>query len=256
MRQERQVVRLGTALHAELVVEAAVALVRQVEGDGRERLVDHAARRGALAGDEVPHRAAVGLGIGDELQQSVLHAEEIAGPRALQLPAFAVTRRRGRGVVGRSAVEDAEVHLILVDGDPGLGEERGDHLRVEGDLQPVLDLGRRRALDVGDQDLERAGGVASEAQDVDVATDVPAAEGDEQPRLEEDERLPGGEGPRLGHDPLVVSRPGIRAVEPVCIWKREVDGAETAPPRSVRPPPRTASPDWVSRGGIDCGTTP
>ena len=45
VRQQRQVVCLGTALHAELVVEAAVAFVGEVEWDVRERLVDHAGRR-------------------------------------------------------------------------------------------------------------------------------------------------------------------------------------------------------------------
>ena len=118
VRQERQVVRLGAPLHAELVVEAAVALVGQVEGDGRERLVDHAARRGTLAGDEVPHRAAVGLGIGHQLQESVLHTQEIPGSRALQLPALAVTRRRR--TARRRSVRGRGCRVIdLVDGDPG-----------------------------------------------------------------------------------------------------------------------------------------
>ena len=221
-----------------------------MEGDGRERLVHHAPRRRALAGDEVPHRAAVGLGIVHQLQQPVLHPEQIPRSRPLPLPAGAVTRRRRTRVVGRSPVEDPEVDPV--DGDPGLGQQRGDHLRVEGDLQAVLDLGRRRAFHIGDQDLERARRVASEAQHVDVATDIPDAEGDEQPRLEEDERLPGGEVARQGDDTLVVSRPGARDVDPV----GKIDGAGSAPPRSVRPSPRTRSPDWVSRGGIDCGTTP
>ena len=95
---------------------------------------------------------------------------------------------------------------ICVDGDPGIGQKGGDHLRVEGDLQAVLHLGRRGALDVGDQDVQRARRVARQAQDVDIAADVPAPEGDVQPGLEEDQRLPGGERRVLGDDAFVVVR--------------------------------------------------
>src|SRR5688500_6104809 len=74
--QEGEVVRLGAALHAELVVEAAVALGGEVEGDLREGGGDDAAGGRAIAGDEVAHRAAVGLRIGYELQETVLDIEE------------------------------------------------------------------------------------------------------------------------------------------------------------------------------------
>ena len=87
VRQEGEVVGLGAALHAELVVEAAVALGGEVEGDLGEGGGDDAAGGGAIAGDEVAHRAAVGLGIGDELEEAVLDAEEIHRLGALQLPA-------------------------------------------------------------------------------------------------------------------------------------------------------------------------
>ncbi len=180
----------------------------------------HAPRRRTLAGHQVPHRAAVGVGIGHQLQQPVLHPQQIPGSRPLRSRRVTFIRRRRPRVVGRPPVEDPQVDPV--DGDPGLGQQRRDHLRVEGDLQPVLDLGRRRAFHIGDQDLQRARRIAREPQHVDVATDVPAAEGDEQPRLEDDERLPGGEVPRQGHDALVVVGREPGTVDPV----RQVDGAE------------------------------
>ena len=85
--QEREVLVLGAPLHAELVVEAAVALVVERERHVVERGPGHPAGGRVGAGHEVVGRAEVGVGVGDEFQQGVVQAEPPPGrlPEGLDL---------------------------------------------------------------------------------------------------------------------------------------------------------------------------
>ena len=53
-------------------------------------------------------------------------------------------------------------------GTPCLPQQRRHHLVVECHLQAVLDLRGGRALHVGDQHAQHAGGIALQPEDVDI----------------------------------------------------------------------------------------
>ena len=101
--QQRQVFLLGAPLHAELVVQAAVALEGEAERQVLERGPGDPAGGGVRAQHEVVGRLEVGVGVGDDFQQGVVQAEDLLGgfPQRLDL-VFLFGRR-----VGGRAEEDA-----------------------------------------------------------------------------------------------------------------------------------------------------
>ncbi len=78
--QEREVVVLGAPLHAELVIEAAVALVGEMKGDVVEGLAEHLVGGGVRAGDEVRAPPAGRRPGPPRHSSSVVQAEEGSGP--------------------------------------------------------------------------------------------------------------------------------------------------------------------------------
>ena len=85
--QQREVFLLGAPLHAELVVQAAVALEGQAVGDRLERGAGHSAGRGIRAQHQVVGRLEVGFRVGDDFEQGVVEAEDVLGgvPQGLDL---------------------------------------------------------------------------------------------------------------------------------------------------------------------------
>jgi hypothetical protein len=116
VREQREVFGLGAPLHAELVVQAAVALERQAVRDLLERGLGHLPGDGVLAQHEVVGRPGVGVRVGHNLQQRVRQAEDGLG-RIPQRPDLVLFLRRG---VGGRAEQDAGLDRGV--GDAAVGE--------------------------------------------------------------------------------------------------------------------------------------
>ena len=176
--QQREVFLLGAPLHAELVVQAAVALERQAVRDVLERGAGDPAGGGVLAQHEVVGRLDVGVRVGDDFQQGVVQAEDCLGGLPQRLDLGLLLGRR----VGGRAEEDAGLDRLV--GDAAVLEEPLQHEAVEGDLEAVFDLDLDGGLHVGDQDVQGA-----------VRRAAPAAAGPRRPgAASRRARPPGGAG--------------------------------------------------------------
>jgi hypothetical protein len=214
--EQRQVFPLGAPLHAELVVQAAVALERQAVRQLLERGAGHPPGRGVLAQHEVVGRLEVGVGVGDDFQQRPVQAENLPGGVPQRLDRFRLVRRG----VGGWPEENAHPHRLV---GHALGLEQPlQHQPVEGDLEAVLDLDLDGRFHVADQDEQGAVRRALQAQEVHVAPQQPAVQFGLQAGLEQQHRLTGGELAGLGDNFRVVGR----AVVVEGVLGGVLDGAE------------------------------
>ena len=218
VRQQREIIVLCCPLHAELVVETAIALVGEVPGDIRERLLRNLVRDGAWSGDERAHLVIVGFRVGNHIKVCIGDAKETLGCRSLPFQPLLLALIRWFNRVRRATVEDADPYLPH--GNAGFRKQRPQHLPIERHLQPVLDLLGRGRLHVGNQQIELTVRAALHPDDVGVAGHVPAADRDIQPDLEQHEHVTGWESALRSDQFAIVRDPpgGTRFTSQVARW--------------------------------------
>ncbi len=201
--QEGEVVVLRAPPHAELVVEAAVALVRQMVRDFHEGRGTDALSGGVRGGHEVADGAEVRGFVRHDLEQGVTGAEvRFSLPRLFLALGHVFEAEVLPGLFRAAAVEDSDEYLVA--GNGVLGEESGEHLVVERNLQPVFYLRGRGGFHIRDEHAQASLAVALQAEDVRIATHLPALYLNLEPCLEEHEHIAGGEVAREGSDTVVV----------------------------------------------------
>ena len=92
-------------------------------------------------------------------------------------------------VVGSAGGRNRMPVWMAVPAIAGVREDAVEHQVVEGDLEPVLDLGLGGRLHVRDQGVEPPVAVPLQPDQVHVAADEPRPERGLQPGLEQDDRL-------------------------------------------------------------------
>src|SRR5690606_36724969 len=123
VREEGEVIRLGAALHAELVEAATIALVGEMEGNLVEILVQYPTGDRVIPGMEILHGAEVGGRLVDALEIAGVLSKR--GHRLFALPPEEVMigLLGGSGALDGTPIEDAELNGGVVN--PGFGKHAG-----------------------------------------------------------------------------------------------------------------------------------
>jgi hypothetical protein len=171
VRQQREVFPLHRILHAELGVQAIVALKRQAVRQLVEVARADPPGGGVRPDQQIVRRAEVGVLVGDQFEQEVLQPE--LGPGRVAQWGDRRLLLRGRG--DRRAEQHARSlrrhrHAVGV-------EQSLEHQVVERDLEPVFDLHLGGGLQVDNQHVQRPGRRARQLDKVHVAAEQPVAQG-------------------------------------------------------------------------------
>ncbi len=197
---QRKVVGAGGFLQAKRVVEAAVALVGEVKRYLVELRPQQPGGNRAVAQHQVVDGGKVGGGVVDQFEIARFGPEHVPGDLQLCRQRFAVVLSGGA-----PPIEDAKVDRMMAN--PGVLEDGLQHVVIEGHLQAMLDLGGGGTLHVGDERVKRPVGSPFEAQQVDIAPQVPGPERSLQPWLQQHHHLPRKQGGRsLNNGRIVAGR--------------------------------------------------